>query len=172
VFHGEELATRRPDVDARGGSQSPSTPARSVGPKLRLPQTRNAYIEGEIAVSASSDKAGPAVPAHPGSIGELEQIVLLAILHLGDGAYAVPIQRELATRARRRIARGALYTTLERLEHKGYLRSRFGDPLPERGGRSRRYFSVTARGLGALRASYDVLRSMSRGLEPLLGDVP
>ena len=112
------------------------------------------------------------MPGDPGSIGELEQIVLLAILRLGDGAYAVPIRQELATRARRRIARGALYTTLERLELKGCLRSRFGDPVPERGGRSRRYYSVTARGLGALRASYGVLRSMAHGLEAILGEVP
>jgi DNA-binding PadR family transcriptional regulator len=108
----------------------------------------------------------------PVVLGEFEQMVLLAVLHLGDDAYAVPIRQELVTRARRTIARGALYTTLERLELKGYLRSRFGDPTPERGGRARRYFTVTARGLAALRASRDALRSMYRGLETILGEIP
>jgi PadR family transcriptional regulator PadR len=108
----------------------------------------------------------------PAVLGEFEQMVLLAVLHLGEGAYAVPIRQELATRARRTIARGALYTTLERLELKGYLRSRFGDPIAERGGRARRYFTVTARGLAALRASRDALRSMYRGLETILGETP
>lgn len=105
-------------------------------------------------------------------LGDLEQMVLLSILHLGDGAYAVPIREELASKAGRHIARGALYTTLERLESKGYLRSRIGDPTPERGGRSRRYYTVTARGLAALRTSRDALRGLYRGLEDLLGQLP
>ena len=109
----------------------------------------------------------------PAVLGEFEQMVLLAILGLGDSAYTVQIREELATRARRTIARGALYTTLEQLERlKGYLRSRFGDPIAERGGRARRYFTVTARGLAALRASRDALRSMYRGLETILGETP
>lgn len=99
-------------------------------------------------------------------------MVLLAILHLGDGAYAVPIRDELAARAGRAIARGALYTTLERLESKGYLRSRVGDPIPERGGRARRYYSVTARGIAALRASAAALRGLYAGLETILGRTP
>jgi PadR family transcriptional regulator, regulatory protein PadR len=129
--------------------------------ELEQSWTRNAYNEGNTLM------------AHrPALLGEFEQMVLLAVLHLGDGAYAVPIRQELVTRARRTIARGALYTTLERLELKGYLRSRFGDPIAERGGRARRYFTVTARGLVALRASRDALRSMYSGLEAILGDTP
>jgi DNA-binding PadR family transcriptional regulator len=108
----------------------------------------------------------------PVFLGDLELMVLLVILHLGEYAYAVPIRQALADRAGRQIARGALYTTLERLEAKGYLRSRFGDPTPERGGRSRRYFSVSARGLAALRTSYDALRGLSEGLESILGRTP
>ena len=71
-------------------------------------------------------------------LGELEQIVLLAVLRLGDEAYAVPILEQIEAQAGRTMARGALYTALERLEAKGCLRSRLGDPLPERGGRARR----------------------------------
>src|SRR5438046_1007869 len=69
----------------------------------------------------------------------------------------------------RRIARGALYTALERLEIKGFVRSRMGEPLPERGGRARRYFTVTAAGLRALRHSRHVLLGLWDGLESKLG---
>jgi DNA-binding PadR family transcriptional regulator len=105
-------------------------------------------------------------------LGDLEQMVLLAILHLGDGAYAVPIRQELAARAGRQIARGALYTTLDRLESKGYLRSRVGEPIPERGGRSRRYYTVTARGIAAVRTSCEALRALYHGLDAILGRTP
>ena len=112
------------------------------------------------------------MPQPPAFLGDLEQMVLLAILHLGDGAYAVPIRDELAARASRRIARGALYTTLDRLESKGYLRSRVGEPIAARGGRARRYYAVTARGLAALRTSYEALRGLYRGLDAILGRIP
>ena len=78
-------------------------------------------------------------PASPAYLGELEQLLLLAILQCGDDAYTVPIRQVLAEKSRRRIARGALYTSLDRLESKGLLSSRLGEPLAERGGRSRRY---------------------------------
>jgi DNA-binding PadR family transcriptional regulator len=106
----------------------------------------------------------------PEFIGEFEQMVLLAILQLGDKAYAVPIREELATRAHRKITRGALYTTLERLEAKAYLRSRFGDPVPERGGRARRYYAVTTRGVAALRTSHEAFRNLYQGLDAILGE--
>ncbi len=102
------------------------------------------------------------------SPGELEQLVLLAILQLGDEAYSVPVLTLLRERARRRVARGALYTVLERLESKGCLRSHYGEPLPERGGRPRRYYTVTSAGLGALRASHRAHVALARGLESLL----
>jgi DNA-binding PadR family transcriptional regulator len=84
------------------------------------------------------------------ALGEFEQVVLLAILRLGDAAYGVSIRREIAACTDREPSPGALYTTLERLEDKGLARSRFGDPTPERGGRAKRYFTVTARGVQAL----------------------
>ena len=103
------------------------------------------------------------------NLGEFEEIVLLAALRLEDEAYTIPIREEIRRRARRRVARGALYTALERLEEKGLLSSRMSDPLPERGGRSRRYFKLTARGLAALRASRRARLDLGQGLEAILG---
>jgi PadR family transcriptional regulator len=102
-------------------------------------------------------------------LGELEQVVLLAVLRLGDGAYAIPILDQIEAQTGRRIARGALYTALDRLEKKGCLRSRVSDPLPERGGRSRRYFTVTPAAVRALKASRASLMRLWRGLESVLG---
>ena len=107
-------------------------------------------------------------------LGEFEYAVLLAILHLDDatgagGSYAVPIRELIETRTGRPVARGALYTGLERLEAKGCLRSRMGDPTEERGGKARRYYSVTAAGLKAFRATHESFSSMTRGLESILG---
>jgi DNA-binding PadR family transcriptional regulator len=99
------------------------------------------------------------------SLGEFEQVVLLAILRLDDGAYAIPIREEIEKRTGRTVARGALYTALERLETKRFLRSRMSEPLPERGGRSRRYFTLTASGLAAIRASRRSLLQLWHGIE-------
>jgi DNA-binding PadR family transcriptional regulator len=100
-------------------------------------------------------------------LGELEQIVLLAVLRLGADAYTVPILEQIELQAGRRVARGALYTALDRLEAKGCLRSRIGEPLPERGGRARRYFTVTPAAVRALKASRLALMRLWRGLEVL-----
>jgi DNA-binding PadR family transcriptional regulator len=101
-------------------------------------------------------------------LGELEQIVLLAALRLGDEAYAVPILEQVRRQTGRTIARGALYTALDRLEAKGCLLSRFGEPLPERGGRPRRYFTVTPAAIRALKASRTALLRLWDGLESIL----
>ena len=98
-------------------------------------------------------------------VGEFEQIVLLAILRLQDRAYAVPLREEIQARTGRRVARGALYTALDRLEQKRCLRSRMSEPMAERGGRSRRYFTVTAAGMAAIRASRQTLLRLWSGLE-------
>ena len=100
-------------------------------------------------------------------LGELEQVVLLAVLRLGDEAYAVPILEQIERQAGRRVARGALYTALDRLEAKGCLRSRLGEPLAERGGRARRYFTVTPPAVRALKRSRLALQRMWDGLEQL-----
>ena len=101
-------------------------------------------------------------------LGEFEQIVLLAVLRMGDDAYGVPIRAEIESRTGRLLTVGALYRTLDRLEAKGYLTSWFGESTPERGGRSKRYFKVRPLGMRALRASREALAAMWEGLEPLV----
>jgi PadR family transcriptional regulator, regulatory protein PadR len=102
-------------------------------------------------------------------LGEFEQIVLLAILRLQEDAYAIPIREEIEAKTGRTVARGALYTALDRLEDKRCLRSRMSAPLPERGGRSRRYFTVTPAGVAALRTSRRALQQLWQGLDEVLG---
>jgi DNA-binding PadR family transcriptional regulator len=102
------------------------------------------------------------------SLGEFEQLVLLAVLQLGDQAYAVPVRDLIMSRAGRDVARGALYTALERLEATALLASRVGDPLPERGGRPRRYFTVTPQGVALLRDARAAVANLSAGLESVL----
>ena len=99
------------------------------------------------------------------TLGEFEQVVLLAVLRLGDSAYAVTIRREIAARTDRDPSPGALYTTLDRLEEKGLLTSRLGDPTPRRGGRAKRYFKVSAKGV---RAVARVQRSYRRLLDGIV----
>ena len=101
-------------------------------------------------------------------LGEFEQLVLLAVLRLGDHAYAVPMREAIEEAAARSVSRGALYTTLERLEAKGFLASRMGERTVERGGRARRYHSVTPAGLRALRAAREAIARLSTGLESVL----
>jgi DNA-binding PadR family transcriptional regulator len=98
-------------------------------------------------------------------LGELEHLVLLAVLRLGEDAYGVPIRLEIERRAGRSLTVGALYRTLDRLEAKGYVTSWFGDPTPGRGGRSRRYFKMRPPGIQALRASREALAAMWKGVE-------
>lgn len=99
------------------------------------------------------------------NLGEFEQLILLAILRLGDGAYGVTIRAELAKRARRDITPGAMYTSLERLEAKGLIKSRMSDPTPQRGGRAKRFVSVTAAGRQALNRARQAYDRMLDGLE-------
>jgi PadR family transcriptional regulator PadR len=99
------------------------------------------------------------------SLGEFEQVVLLAILRLGDGAYGVSIREEIQARTDREPSPGALYTTLDRLEEKGLLRSRLGDPTPQRGGRAKRYVEVTATGVEAVARAQRSYRRLLEGLE-------
>jgi PadR family transcriptional regulator PadR len=101
-------------------------------------------------------------------LGEFEYAVLLATLHLDQAAYAVPIRELIESRTGRPVARGALYTALDRLEAKGCLRSSMGDPSEERGGKARRYFTVSAAGLKALKATHGALANLTRGLETIL----
>ncbi len=97
-------------------------------------------------------------------IGELEQIVLLAILRLGEKAYGVPIRAEIENRAGRKVTVGALYATLDRLEAKGLVHSWFAEATPQRGGRSKRYFKMLPAGVKALSGSKAVFERMWEGL--------
>ena len=101
-------------------------------------------------------------------LGEFEYTVLLATLHPDHEAYAVPIRELNESPTGRPVARGALYTALDRLEGKGCLRSRMGESTDERGGKARRYFTVTAAGLKAIKATHGALVSLTRGLETIL----
>lgn len=85
------------------------------------------------------------------TLGTLELAALLAVTRLGDDAYGLAVRRDLTERTGRDYSVGAVYTTLQRLEDKGFLTSRVGDPLPVRGGRSRRHFTLTGAGERALR---------------------
>ena len=102
---------------------------------------------------------------NPGvNLGELEQLILLAVLRLRDNAYRVTIRTELAERAGRDVAPGALYTTLERLETKGIITSRMSDPTPQRGGRAKRHVKVTPAGMEALTRSVQAYERLLDGL--------
>jgi DNA-binding PadR family transcriptional regulator len=98
------------------------------------------------------------------NLGELEHVTLLAILRIGDGAYGVSIRDEIKRCTDRAVSAGALYTTLTRLEEKGLARSTFGDPTPERGGRPKRFYRVTARGIQAVKSTQRNLQNLMRGL--------
>src|ERR1051325_10913704 len=98
------------------------------------------------------------------NLGEFEQLVLLAILRLGDDAYGVTIRAELAERGGRTVAPGALYTALERLESKRAITSRMGDPTPQRGGRAQRYVKVTPLGMEALTRALQAYERLMDGL--------
>lgn len=102
------------------------------------------------------------------SIGEFEQMVLLAVLQQRDDAYGVTVHEELRRHTTRRVARGAVYMTLDRLEKKGLLTSTLSEPTGERGGRSKRCYRLTKPALAALRASRRTLLSLWQGLEPVL----
>jgi len=103
-------------------------------------------------------------------LGEFEHLLLLTVLRLGADAYGLEIARELEARAGRRVTRGALYTSLDRLEDKGLLRWKTGAGTPAREALPRRLYHVTPSGVAALRDSRDVLKRMWRGIEHLLNE--
>lgn len=98
--------------------------------------------------------------------GGFEQLVLLAILRLGDEAYGTTIREEIESRTGRAVTVGALYTTLERLERKGYIRGQLGDPTPQRGGRAKRYYRMVRAGSLELERAHQAQASMWDGLVP------
>jgi DNA-binding PadR family transcriptional regulator len=100
-------------------------------------------------------------------LGEMELMVLLIVVRLGDEAYGVPISKELLAVAGREVSLGSIYAALERLEQKGFVTSLLGDPTAERGGRAKRYFRVAPPGLRVLRTTRSALINLWSGI-PLL----
>ena len=98
------------------------------------------------------------------SLGHFELLVLLALLRQGDEAYGVPIAHAIEQSTGKRVILASVYNTLERLEENGLVRSTIGQPTPERGGRAKRYFSMTAAGLREVRAAKKALTVLWRGL--------
>src|SRR5437764_10648918 len=103
-------------------------------------------------------------------LGDFEQLVLLGVLRLElrDAAYGAAIRQEIHARSRRDVSINAVYTTLDRLESKGLLKSWVGDPTPQRGGRRRKFYGLRPPGMAALRDSYRAFTEMTNGLERLL----
>ena len=100
----------------------------------------------------------------PPPLGDFEQLVLLALVRLGDGAYGVAVHNEIVERGGRDVTVAAVYKTLERLENKGFAASRLGESTAERGGRRKKFFLIQPAGRRALRHAIASLRRMSDGL--------
>ncbi|MEP6691952.1 MAG: helix-turn-helix transcriptional regulator [Gemmatimonadaceae bacterium] len=99
------------------------------------------------------------------TLGEFEQLVLLALVRLGDDAYGVTVRRELEKRAARSVSLATVYTTLARLEAKGLVDTRVGEPTPQRGGRRKKHYVIVPAGRRALRDTLRTLRRMTSGLD-------
>src|SRR5215831_10651510 len=102
-------------------------------------------------------------------LGNFELMVMLTLIRLGDSAYGVPISEELEKRTGRDVALGSVYAALERLEDKGFVTSELGEPTAERGGRAKKYFHITARGLKEVRDTQKSLVKLWNGLPELQG---
>jgi PadR family transcriptional regulator PadR len=107
----------------------------------------------------------------PHIIGDFEQLILFALVRLGADAYGVTIRREIEMRTNRAISPGALYTALDRLEKRGLVTSRLGDPTPERGGKRKRLYTLQPAGERALARVYESLRQMASGVSARLRTV-
>jgi DNA-binding PadR family transcriptional regulator len=101
-------------------------------------------------------------------LGDFEQLTMLAVLRLDEDAYGAAIQREIEVQTGRIVSVNAIYTTLDRLEAKGLLRSWIGAPTQERGGRRKKHYGLEPLGLAAISQAYRTMRRMSRGFERLL----
>ena len=102
--------------------------------------------------------------ARRGYLGNFELMVLLAVIRLDETAYGVTISRELEGTTKRTVGIASVYNALDRLEKKGLVTSRLGDPTPERGGRAKRFFSVTGKGIREVRAARETLTSLWDGV--------
>lgn len=97
------------------------------------------------------------------NLGEFEQLILFAMLRLGDEAYGVTIREEIEANTAREVSAGAVYTTLDRMEKRGLVSSCFGEPSPERGGKRKKFYRLEEPGAELLDRSYENVRSMASG---------
>jgi len=100
----------------------------------------------------------------PHSLGDFEQLILMAMLRLGADAYGVSLREEIESRTGRTISPGALYTALDRMEKRGLVTSHLGEPTPRRGGKRKRLYTVLPSGERALARVYESLRLMAGGV--------
>jgi PadR family transcriptional regulator, regulatory protein PadR len=105
-------------------------------------------------------------------LGSFELMVLLAILRVGEDAYGMLVAREIETASGKEVGLGSVYAALERLTEKGLVSSSVGDPTPERGGRAKQYFRVTAKGLKAAREARHTFANLWHGIPALKGSTP
>jgi DNA-binding PadR family transcriptional regulator len=101
-------------------------------------------------------------------LGEFEQLLLFALLRVGDDAYGVTLRQEIESRTSRTVSAGAVYTAMERLESRGFVSSVVGEPTPQRGGKRKKYYRLEKAGAKALSRSYSSLNAMARGVAPKL----
>jgi len=101
-------------------------------------------------------------------LGSFEHLLLLALVRLGDETYGVPIRDDIERRTGRLVSPGAVHTALDRLERRGLVRSRLGEPTPERGGKRKRHYRLTERGADAIAEAHASLTQMAHGLKPKL----
>lgn len=104
-----------------------------------------------------------------GYLGTFELTVMLVLIRLGENAYGLPIAQEIELKSGHGVSLGSIYATLDRLEAKGLVSSELGEPTPERGGRAKKYFSVTAKGLREVRETQRMLKQLWQGLRQLEG---
>jgi PadR family transcriptional regulator PadR len=105
------------------------------------------------------------------TLGEFEQLVLLALVELGEDAYGAAVGRVIEARTGRAVSAGAVYTALDRLEARGLVRSAVGEPTPERGGRRKKFYVLEPAGARELRRAVEVIRAMADGLLPRLEEM-
>jgi len=107
--------------------------------------------------------------ANPNPVSNFELMVMLALIRLGDEAYGVPISREIEEHSGHDVALGSVYAALERLRDRGFVTSSVGDPTTERGGRAKKYFKITGKGMRVVQETQQTLTRLWKGLPKLEG---
>ena len=107
--------------------------------------------------------------ANPNPVSNFELMVMLALIRLGDEAYGVPISREIEEHSGHDVALGSVYAALERLRDRGFVISSVGEPTPERGGRAKKYFKITGKGMRVVQETQQTLTRLWKGLPKLEG---